>query len=263
MKVALHGATGRMGLTIARLCHAAGDLQIVGAIAADGDPQLGRDLGELAGTGALGVETTSDVAAGLLGAEVVIDFSAAPAVSGLAAVAAHQRVALVSGTTNLDPSTERALDRAAERVAVLWAPNTSLGVQVLAELVRDAVTKLGAGYDVEIVELHHRRKTDAPSGTAKRLAEAARAARPELLDRYAREGDTGARKDDELGVFGVRGGDVVGDHTVYLLGPGERLELSHRATSRELFAHGALRAARFLLDRPPGRYTISDVLGSG
>lgn len=260
MRLALFGATGRMGLTVARLAHAAGD-RLVGAVAAADDPNLGRDIGELAGLGTLGVAVGADAASGLLGAEVVIDFSTARAVSGLLGVAARQKVAVVSGTTNLDAAAKAALEKAAESVPVLWAPNMSLGVQVLAELVTQAVRRLGADYDVEIVEIHHKKKVDSPSGTAKRLAEAAKQARGGLNEIHGRDGDVGARPADEIGVFGVRGGDVVGDHTVYLLGPGERIELSHRATSRELFAHGALRAARFLAGKPAKLYTVADVLG--
>lgn len=261
MKLAIHGATGRMGLAIARLAEAAGDVQLVGAAAAPSDPAIGRDLGELAGLGQRGVAVTVDVASALLGADVVIDFSTASAVRPLLALAERQRVAVVTGTTNLDEATRAALDRAAAVVPVLWAPNMSLGVQVLAELVEQALRRLGGGYDAEIVEIHHRRKIDSPSGTAKRLADAVRAVRPRSVELHGRDGDVGARTDDEVAVLGVRGGDVIGDHTVFLLGSGERLELTHRASSRELFAHGALRAARFLPGRPPGRYTIADVLG--
>jgi len=261
VKLAVFGATGRMGLAVVRLAQAAGDVQIVGAVCGPSDPGLGRDIGELAGIGTVGVATTADAASGLLGAEVVIDFSVAPAVAALASSAARQRVALVSGTTNLDAPAQKALERAAEVVPVLWAPNMSLGIQVLSELVQSAVRRLGPGYDIEIVELHHRRKVDAPSGTARRLADAARAARPELNELHGRTGDVGARKPDEMAVYGVRGGDVYGDHTVFLLGDGERLELTHRASNRELFAQGALRAARFVNGKPAGRYTVADVLG--
>jgi 4-hydroxy-tetrahydrodipicolinate reductase len=260
VKLALFGATGRMGLAVARLAPAAG-FEIVGAVCAADDPAVGRDIGEIAGLGTLGVAVGADLASGLLGADVVIDFSTAGAVAGLVAVAARQNVAVVSGTTNLDEASRHALDKAAERVPVLWAPNMSVGVQVLAELVEQAVRRLGSDYDVEIVEIHHKRKVDAPSGTAKRLAEAAKEARGGLSEVHGRDGDVGARKPDEIAVFGVRGGDVVGEHTVYLLGPGERIELTHRATSRELFAHGALRAAAFLEGKPAKRYTIADVLG--
>ncbi|HKY34551.1 MAG TPA: 4-hydroxy-tetrahydrodipicolinate reductase [Polyangiaceae bacterium] len=261
MKLAIFGATGRMGLAIARLARAAGDVQIVGGVCADQDPALGRDIGELAGLGSLGVVTTADTASGLLGADVVIDFSVASAVTGLLALAARQKVAVVSGTTNLDDAAKKALDKAAQSVPVLWSPNMSVGVQVLSELVEQAVRRLGPGFDVEITEIHHKKKVDAPSGTAKRLADAARAARPELREVHGRSGDVGARKDDEMAVYGLRGGDVIGDHTVYLFGQGERLELVHRASSRDLFAHGALLAARFLVGKSPQRYTIADVLG--
>jgi 4-hydroxy-tetrahydrodipicolinate reductase len=260
MKLALHGATGRMGLAIARLIHGDADFELVGAACGGDDPALGRDLGELAGVGALGVVASADVASALLGASVVIDFSSASAVPNLLALAARRGVAVVSGTSNLGDAGKRALERAAESVPVLWAGNMSLGVQVLAEAVELALRRLGRGYDVEIVELHHRRKIDAPSGTASRLVEAVHAARPNARELRGRDGEVGARSADEVGVFGVRGGDVIGDHTVYLLGDGERLEFTHRATNRDLFAHGALRVARFLSGKPPGRYSIADAL---
>lgn len=262
MKLALFGATGRMGQNILRLAQADANIQIVGAVCASTDPNLGRDIGEVAGIGTVGVATTADAVSGLLGADVVIDFSTAQVVPTLAAAAARQGVALVSGTTGLDDNAKRALDRAAASVPVLWAANMSLGVQVLAELVEQAVRRLGAEFDVEIVETHHKRKIDAPSGTAKRLAEAARNARSELREMHGRSGEVGARQPDEMAVLALRGGDVVGDHTVFLFGSGERLELTHRASSRELFAKGALRAATFLAGKPKGRYTIADVLGS-
>jgi 4-hydroxy-tetrahydrodipicolinate reductase len=261
MKLAIFGATGRMGLAIARLAHASGDVQVVGGVCSDTDPGCGRDIGELAGVGQMGVVTTPDTASGLLGAEVVIDFSNAKAVAPLLAIAARQKIAVVSGTTNLDDAAKAAFDRAAQAVPVLWAPNMSLGVQVLAELVEQAVRRLGLGFDVEITEIHHRKKVDSPSGTAKRLADAARSARSELREIHGRSGDVGARSDEEMAVYGLRGGDVVGDHTVYLFGQGERIELTHRASNRDLFAHGALTAARFLAGKPAKRYTIADVLG--
>lgn len=261
MKLAIFGVTGRMGLAIARLAHAAGDVELVGGVCSAEDPGVGRDIGELAGIGQIGVVTTPDAASGLLGADVVIDFSTASAVANLVAIAARQKVAIVSGTTNIDDHAKKAFDKAAQSVPVLWAPNMSLGVQVLAELVEQAVRRLGLGFDVEITEIHHRKKVDSPSGTAKRLAEAAKNARPELRELHGRSGDVGARTNDEMAVYGIRGGDVVGDHTVYLFGQGERIELTHRASNRDLFAHGSITAARFLAGKPPGRYTIADVLG--
>jgi len=262
MNIALHGATGRMGLAIARLIAEAPDLELVGAACAPSDPAVGQDVGTLAGTGHLGVVASPDAAAALLGADVVIDFSNASAVLAIASLAVKHKVALMSGTTGLEASAKEALEKAAQQIPVLWAPNTSLGVQVLAELVEQAVRRLGSDFDAEIVELHHRKKHDSPSGTAKRLADAVRAVRPSMREIHGREGMVGARTDEEVAVFGVRGGDVVGDHTVYLLGPGERLELTHRSSSREMLATGALRAARFLAKQTPGKlYRIADVLG--
>jgi 4-hydroxy-tetrahydrodipicolinate reductase len=260
MKLALHGASGRMGLAITRLAHEKPGIEIVGAACSSEDPRLGRDLGELAGLGALGVVTSPDVSSSLLGADVVIDFSTASAVAQLAQLATRQGVAIVCGTTNLDAAAKRALDKASEQVPVLQAGNMSLGIQVLAEAVEFALRRLGLGYDVEIVELHHRKKIDSPSGTALRLLEAVKKVRPDVRELRGRDGEVGARPSDEVAVFGVRGGDVIGDHTVHLLGDGERLELTHRATNRDLFAHGALRAAEFLAGKKPGRYLISDVL---
>jgi 4-hydroxy-tetrahydrodipicolinate reductase len=250
-----------MGLAIVRLAHEAEDLQIVGAVCSSVDPGQGKDVGELSGTGTLGVVATPDLGAGLLGAEVVIDFSTASAVPGLLAVAARQRMAIVTGTTNLDAAGRQALEKAAAQVPILWAANTSLGIQVLAELVEHALRRLGPDYDAEIVEIHHRRKVDAPSGTARRLADAAVKVRGGLRELHGRDGEVGERDADEIAVFGLRGGDVVGEHTVYLLGPGERIELTHRATNRDLFAHGALRAARFVYKPKPGLYSMADVLG--
>ncbi len=259
MKIAVHGAAGRMGQSVVRLAAAEG-ASLVGAIASPSSKVLGRDAGEVAGAGVLGVELTADTASGLLGAEVVVDFSTAAALPRLLQLAARARVAVVSGTTRLDATCERALDEAARVVPVLWAPNTSVGVQVLAELVTLAAQQLGLGFDVEIVEAHHRAKVDAPSGTAERLRRAVEEARRDLHPVYGREGNAGPRAADEIGVLALRGGDVIGDHTVHFLGQGERLELTHRATSRDLFARGALAAARFVRGKPPGRYAMVDVI---
>jgi 4-hydroxy-tetrahydrodipicolinate reductase len=223
---------------VVRLAHAEG-VEIVCAV---GSTDIGRDVGELAGVGAFGTCVVDGLAAiEHARAEVVVDFSAPGATLALAPIAAAAGSALVSGTTGLGDDARAALDAAASRVPVLWEPNMSLGVHVLTELVSRAASAL-ADWDAEIVETHHRAKVDAPSGTALRLAEA--------LGRA------------NVGVHALRGGDVVGDHTVHLLGGGERLELTHRATNRDVFAHGALRAARWLVGRPPGRYALRDVLRS-
>jgi 4-hydroxy-tetrahydrodipicolinate reductase len=251
-----------MGRAIVRVAKEHADVEIVGGACALDATDAGRDLGELAGVGPLGVAATADLEAALLGADVVIDFSHAAAVPRLVQLAERQRLPLVSGTTGLSRPTHTLLDRLAEKVPVLWAPNMSLGVQVLVELVSEALRRLGPAFDVEVVEVHHGRKVDAPSGTAHRLVDAITEARPELCPRYGREGVTGTRPENEVGVFALRGGDVIGDHTIHLLGLGERLELTHRATHRDLFAHGALRAAAFLLKQKPRLYTVADVVGA-
>lgn len=257
LDVAVCGASGRMGRAVIRLCQEAEDLRLVGACAGPSDPALGEDAGMLAGSKSAGVAVTDDMAAALLGAAVVIDFSQPAGLAELSRLAARRGVALVSGTTGL-PDT-RALDEAAAKIPVLWAANMSLGIQVLSELVAEAARRLGADFDFEITDVHHKHKVDAPSGTALRLAEAVGSAR-EVSTVTARQGIVGARRPNEVGIFGLRGGDVIGDHTVHLLGPGERLELTHRATNRDLFAHGALRAARWLAGRAAGRYSLKDVL---
>jgi 4-hydroxy-tetrahydrodipicolinate reductase len=257
LKLAVCGATGRMGRTVVRLCQESTDLTLVGACAASGDPHLGEDAGSLAGVQTAGVAVTDDMAAALLGADVVVDFSLPAALNELARLAARQKVALVSGTTGVQDLSP--LDDAAALIPVLWAANMSLGVQVLSELAAEAARRLGPDFDIEITEVHHKRKVDAPSGTAVRLGEAIREVRP-LRPVSGRQGIVGARPSDEMGLFALRGGDVIGDHTVYLFGPGERLELTHRATNRDLFATGALRAARWIVGKPARRYVLADVL---
>lgn len=260
MKVALCGATGRIGAALFSLIRQTGDT-IVGACAAPGCVEIGHDLGEVHGAAGYGVAVQEDPAQAVVGADAIVDFSHPSNMRAVTSAAVRNHIPLVSGTTGLDEEGESALNRASCSVAVLWAPNFSLGVQVLAELVRLAITRLGPLFDVEVVEVHHRAKTDAPSGTALRLAKEAQSARASLHTIYGRQGKVGARPNDEMAVLAVRGGDVVGDHTVHLLGLGERLELTHRATSRELFARGALVSARALIGRKPGRYELSDVLG--
>ena len=259
MRLAVFGAGGRMGAAVVRLATEGGDL-IVGAAESASSPLLGRDVGELSAVGHLGVALTSDTDAALLGAEAVIDFSTPKATSLVANAVKRAKLPWVCGTTGLDAAANKAIDEAAEVVPVLWAANMSTGVQVLAELVREAVKRLGPGFDVEIIETHHRKKADAPSGTAKRLAEAVHEGRGGLRELTGRDGLVGARRHDELAVLAVRGGDVIGAHTVHLLGEGERIEITHRATNRDLFARGAITAAKFLAGRSPGKYRIADVV---
>ena len=257
-RIALHGATGSMGRAMLAVCREA-NVQIVGAAAAPGCTEIGMDLGDVHHTSTYGVLVTDDISTALLGANVIVDFSSAAAVRSLAVAAVKVGLPLVSGTTGLDADAYAAIVDLSKEAAVLWSPNFSIGIQVLSEMLQHAAKRLGPGFDVEIVEVHHRRKVDAPSGTAARLAQVVQDIRP-LVRCHGREGFAGERPSDELGVFAVRGGDVVGDHTVHLLGLGERLELTHRATSREVFARGALFAARSLLTKPPGIWHLADIL---
>lgn len=257
VRVAVTGAGGRMGQAVVRLAKSEG-IELVGAVERASSPLIGRDVGEVAGIGSVGVAIGMDLASGLLGADCVIDFSAADSLASVLHVAARAKVAVVSGTTGIGADAEKSIGEAAAKIPVLWSANMSLGVHVLAEVVKLAA-RLLEGFDVEIVETHHRLKVDAPSGTAKRLLEAVKEVREGRMV-TGREGQPGARLDDEIGVLALRGGDVIGDHTVHLLGMGERLELTHRATSRELFARGAIRAAKAIAKRVPGRYTMADVV---
>jgi 4-hydroxy-tetrahydrodipicolinate reductase len=249
-----------MGQAIVRLVQEKHEDQIVGAIAAADAIEQGRDVGEVAGLGHIGVAVTHDHAVGLLGADVVIDFSQAAAIPALVRSIKRARVALVSGTTGLAAADHAAFDDLAQTVPVLWAANMSPGLEAVVQMARLAAATLGEEYDIEIVETHHRQKVDAPSGTALRLAEAVREARPDLVMKHGREGRPGARPKNELAVMALRGGDVIGDHTVHLLGLGERIEITHRATQRDVFARGALRAARWLIHKKPGRYALRDLL---
>jgi 4-hydroxy-tetrahydrodipicolinate reductase len=267
-RVALHGAGGRMGRAVVAALAETPGLELVAAFGAASDSARGRDVGELAGIGALGVPlgVLDDAAlrAPTPPADVVIDFSSPEGVVRLAARCAEAGVALVSGTTGLSSSHEEAFERLATRAPVVHAPNMSVGVAVLFHLAEVATRLLGPAFDAEIVELHHRLKIDAPSGTAVRLAERvahARGLEPSSAVVHGRSGQVGPRPNAEIGVMTLRGGSVVGEHTLVLAGPSERVELVHRAQDRSIFAHGALRAARWVLGRPPARYGMDDVLG--
>jgi len=263
VRACLVGALGRMGLEIARAAAQREDIAVASAVEREGHPGLGTDLGAAAGSGANGVAVTSDLAAAISRADVVIDLSHRDAAAAVAVAAASAKRALLCGTTGLDAAALAALERASEAVPVLHSANLSPGVAVLAELVRRAAEALG-DYDLEIVELHHRKKADAPSGTALMLAGEAKAGRgaPGAALCLGRSGHTGERPAGEIGVHAVRGGGVFGEHRVILAGPNERLELVHTAESRALFAEGALRAALFLARAKPGRYAMADVVTS-
>jgi len=261
IRLIINGAGGRMGRRLVALASEDDDFSVVGAFERPDHPDLGTDAGTLAGVGPVGVALSKrcDVAA-----DVALDFSHADAALDFLGWCAERGIAVVVGTTGLGAEGEKRLDAAAARVACLLAPNMSLGVNVLLGLVRQAAAALGDAYDVEIIEAHHNRKKDAPSGTALALGGAAAAGLRRKLDEVAvhgRHGMVGERTQSEIGFHAVRAGDIVGEHTVLFGGQGERVELRHVAASRDTFARGALRAARFLAGKPPGRYTMADVLG--
>ncbi len=266
LRVAVLGATGRMGRELLKAIHVADDLVLSGAAAAEGDPEAGADCGALIGAPALGVTVSVNPAGAVAGADVAVDFTLAAATARNAGACAEAGVALVIGTTGLDRDGRVALDQASRLVPVMHASNMSVGVAVLANLTRAAATALGEAFDIEISESHHRAKRDAPSGTALTLGEAAAAGRGIELGgstEAGRRSGSPARAPGAIGFASLRGGDIVGEHTVMFAGAGERVELSHIATDRGIFARGALRAARWIKGRQPGLYGMDDVLGLG
>lgn len=251
--IGIFGARGRMGQAIAGV---AGDAGI--AIAGGTDGEAGGVIGTQ------GAAITADPAALALGADVLIDFSVPRALDAHLAACIAAGKPLLIGTTGLEAAHHEAIDRAAAQIAVLQTGNTSLGVNLLAALVKEAAARLGDDWDIEIVEMHHRHKVDAPSGTALLLGQAAAAGRGIDLATHmvsGRDGITGARRAEDIGFAALRGGSVAGDHMVMLASDQERIELSHRAESRVIFARGAIKAAQWLIGKPPGRYTMADVLG--
>lgn len=258
------GASGKMGARLVALAAETPGLAVGAAVERTGHPSLGRDAGEASGAGPLGVAIGADVRAALSAGDVVIDFTTPAATLALLPRAVDAKIALVIGTTGLDASGVEAVRSASSRIPVVFAPNMSLGMNVMFKVVADVARALGAGYDIEIVEAHHRMKKDAPSGTALKLGQVlAEATKRRLEDVgvYARHGDVGPRSPGEIGIQTIRAGDIVGDHTVLFGGLGERLEITHRASSRDTFARGALRAAQWLSDKSPGLYDMQDVLG--
>ncbi len=263
VRIAVLGAAGKMGRAIVRALADEQGATLAVAVDRAGAADLGQDAGTLAGIAPTGVALRAPLPAARE-ADVWIDFSAAASAPVNAQAAAEAGAGFVLGTTGVPAVDRQKVEQVASRVPVVLSPNMSVGINVLLRLVSDAARALGPGYDIEIVETHHRLKRDAPSGTALRLAEAAAEATGRDLSRtarYARQGDVGPRTAEEIGLQTLRGGDVVGDHTVFFLGLGDRIEITHRASSRETFARGAVRAALWLAGRSPGLYDMRDVLG--
>ena len=264
IRLVMAGAAGRMGRAILRLAAGDKDFKITGGLEDAKCHELGNDVGVLIGAKPLGVCLTKDADSALKNADILVDFTHASSVDRTLEYALQSKVAYVLGTTNVSASTLKNLKAAAQKIPIVQSPNMSVGVNLLFELTALAAKILGKDYDIEITEIHHRGKKDAPSGTAMKLLEIVaeiNGKNPEKVTVFGRKGDIGARPLGQLGVSALRGGDVVGDHTIYFLGEGERIELSHRASSRDAFAKGALLAAKFVAKKKSGLFTMRDVLG--
>jgi 4-hydroxy-tetrahydrodipicolinate reductase len=264
VKIAVCGAAGRMGGRIIAAIHEAEGVALAGALERPGHPMLGMDAGMLAGTGSLGVKISDDLNAVVGGCEVLIDFTTPKVSLKNLEVCGLQKKAIVIGSTGFTAQ-ERALAKELGRdIPVVLAPNMSVGVNVCFKVLADIAKILGDDFDVEIVEAHHKMKKDAPSGTAVRMGEVVAEALGRDYRTVAnchREGITGERTKEEIGMQTIRGGDIVGEHTVYFIGMGERIELTHRAHTRDMFSRGSVRAAKWVVAQKPGLYDMQDVLG--
>lgn len=262
IRTVITGVSGRMGSLLTRLVRDTPEFVLHGGTDKPGSATIGLDVGLAAHTAPLEVATVDSLEQALERASVVIDFTTPAASISHARLCADARVPLVVGSTGFSPDDKAAMAEAAKRIPLVMSPNMSVGVNLVIELAATLARRLGEDFDVEVMEIHHRLKKDAPSGTANRLAEElAKALGREHDDiRTSRAGQVGERARKEIGVQALRGGDVVGEHTVFFLGDGERVELTHRATSREQFGRGALRAAKWVLGKPVGLYDMSDVL---
>jgi 4-hydroxy-tetrahydrodipicolinate reductase len=264
MGLVVVGAAGRMGQTLIRAIHETDGVRLVGAVERAGTSQLGKDAGELAGVGALGIAIGDDPLPAFAHADGVLDFTTPAATVEFAGYAAQARIAHVIGTTGCSADDDARIAAAGRHATIVKSGNMSLGVNLLAVLVEQAARALGPDFDIEVLEMHHRAKVDAPSGTALLLGQAAAAGRNIALADHSvrtRDGHTGAREEGTIGFATLRGGTVVGDHSVILAGAGERIQLSHHAEDRSLFARGAVKAALWAHGRKPGLYSMRDVLG--
>lgn len=261
-RLGINGAAGRMGRRLVALSQEVRELSLVAALDAPDNAEIGRDAGELAGVGKLGVAISGELPqAG--GVDVLIDFSSPAGTAAMIEKCVAGGVRMVIGTTGLSKEAESQIERAAEKVAVVYAPNMSVGINVLLKVAAELARVLGSAYDIELIEAHHRFKKDAPSGTALALARSiASATGRDLADDacYGRQGES-PRREGEIGIHAVRAGDIVGDHTIIYGALGERVELRHVASTRDTFVRGALRAAAWLGDKSPGLYSMQDVLG--
>jgi 4-hydroxy-tetrahydrodipicolinate reductase len=263
MNIAVAGASGRMGRMLVEAIQNADDARLSGALDIANSPAIGTDAAAFLGKPA-GVLIESDFAQGLAGSQYLIDFTRPEGTLQHLAYCAANNIKMIIGTTGFDAAGKAAIAEAAKYTAIVFAPNMSVGVNVTMKLLEMAAKNFSEGYDIEIIEAHHRHKVDAPSGTAIKMGEVIAGALGRNLNDvavWAREGVTGPRDPSSIGFATVRGGDIIGDHTVLFAGDGERIEISHKSSSRVSYAHGSLRAARFLADKKTGLYDMQDVLG--
>ena len=262
LKIAVTGVTGRMGSALVRTVRDDSKLQLVGGTERKGHAAVGLDVGLAAHLGALEAPVVDDLKKLLTGCDAVIDFTSPEASVEHAAACAKAGVALVVGSTGFSDEAKREIGRFALSIPVVMSPNMSVGVNLMIEVAAELARRLGEGFEIDVLEAHHRNKKDAPSGTALRLAEEFARSTGRTPDdfRQSRVGQVGERPRKEIGIQALRGGDVVGEHTVYFFGEGERIELTHRASSRDQFARGAVRAAKWAIGKPPGLYGMSEVL---
>lgn len=264
VKIVVTGAAGRMGKSIINVIKETKDAELVGAVEKSGHVDIGKDVGEVAGTGKSGIRFTDNFEKAVKKADCVIDFTFPEATMHHIDVALKNSIPMVIGTTGFSHYQRERLKEVGSQMRILAAPNMSVGVNLLLKIVSDMAKILGNDYDVEIIEAHHRLKKDAPSGTAVRLAEVLAHSLNRNLDKvavYERHGIIGERKPEEIGIQTIRAGDIVGDHTIIFGGLGERLEVTHRAHSRDTFARGAVKAALWVVKQPKGLYDMQDVLG--
>lgn len=264
MKLAVMGAAGRMGRELIRAIHAIEGCTLAGAVDKPGSLAIGEDAGILAGLGKLGVPISSDALDVIATVDGILDFTAPEASAALAGLAANARIVHVIGTTGMSSADEAAVKAAARHATIIKAGNMSLGVNLLVAVTRKVAEALDADFDIEVIEMHHKHKVDAPSGTALMLGAAAadgRKVQLESVSARARDGHTGPRRRGDIGFASLRGGNVVGEHTVVFAGEGERIELTHKATDRGIFARGAVKAALWGRGKGPGLFSMSDVLG--
>jgi 4-hydroxy-tetrahydrodipicolinate reductase len=264
MKIAVMGIAGRMGLELARTVHAAAGCTLAGGTERAGSPALGVDIGELAGVGPVGAKATDDPLELMTKVDAILDFTTPKSTVEFAGLAANARIVHIIGTTGCNAADEAAIAAAARHATIVKAGNMSLGVNLLVAMTRKIAATLDADFDIEVLEMHHRMKVDAPSGTALMLGQAAAEGRGITLDDRAvraRDGHTGARRPGDIGFATLRGGSVVGEHTVIFASDSERIEITHKATDRALFAKGAVKAAMWGRGKGPGLFSMADVLG--